>query len=415
MKQPIIKILTRCTLHAARFFTRYTLYAARFFIIIAAAILCTKSLTIAVDPPHSSSKSVYCNSCHSVHKASGTSLTKRDSNENLCWSCHTPISNKPFQDLDQANLTTIPTTGISHRWDTSVANGAPLWNGTITLGDPNNPGGLRPAAANYLAPVPGEIQSLALNMQLRKFGNVVTCSVCHNQHGQANTPWDPYGGPFTGMKGGDSGITTADSTPTTIIDSSKSTYWTANGWINNYVKMTSGTAGNIGQIRQISGNTTVELTVSTPFPAATATGDGYEIIGRHFQRRSANLNAGVDAVNDMCEDCHYYRKAGTTGTNVRVYDGNKKSHPVVKIFSNAQGEERSAGLDGTQFNTAPLEPASANWEEQGGARYHINGGSDKNETNNIVVDSSKQIRCLSCHGIHYTDSSSGTVDEPYEP
>lgn len=315
MKQPIIKILTR-----------YTLYAARFFLIIAAIILCTKSPTIAADPPHSSANSVYCNSCHSVHKAAGTSLTSDASNANLCQSCHNGTVAKPLND----SMLAIPgTSGTSHRWDAAMPAGD----------SPDNQYGLIPTA---------NLTSAALKGRLTTYGKV-TCSVCHNQHGQADTPWDPNALAYNGQGTGS---------------------------------------------------------------------------GRHFQRIS-------DDLNQMCEDCHYYRTAATTGTNVTIYDGNKKSHPVVKIFSNDQGETPSPGLDTTQFNTSPREPASASWVPQTGTRYHLNGACsllqysdeascianggtwtpDTNTTNNIVVDSSKKTRCLSCHGIHYTDSSSGTIDD----
>lgn len=130
-------------------------------------------------------------------------------------------------------------------------------------------------------------------------------------------------------------------------------------------------------------------------PNAPATG-----YGRHFMRIANDLN-------NLCEDCHYYRTPGSGQTDVRTYDGNRKSHPVVKIFTNDPGRDVT---NSAQFNDAPLEPFI--WTPQAGARYHLNGGSDTNLTNNITVDAGKRIRCLSCHGMHYTDSNSATVDQP---
>ena len=132
-------------------------------------------------------------------------------------------------------------------------------------------------------------------------------------------------------------------------------------------------------------------------PSAPATG-----YGRHFMRITNDLN-------NLCEDCHYYRTPASGQTDVRTWDGNKKSHPVVKIFTNDAGRDVT---DTTQFNNAPLEPSAASWAAQTGARYHLSGGTDGNPTNNMVVDSGKRIRCLSCHGMHYTDSNSTTVDQP---
>lgn len=136
-----------------------------------------------------------------------------------------------------------------------------------------------------------------------------------------------------------------------------------------------------------------------PFSSATPGASG-----RHFQRDNNDLN-------QLCEDCHYYRTPASGQTSVRTYTGNKLSHPVVKIFSSSQGETPDVS-DTTQFNTAPREPAAASWSAQTGARYHLNGTGDTNLTNNIVLDANKRTRCLSCHGIHYADSDSSTTDGP---
>jgi predicted CXXCH cytochrome family protein len=335
-----------------------------------AIVFCIKGQVIAAEP-HGDAYSIACDSCHIVHKAPGAGMTNNASNANLCQSCHSPIGpalNKPLNDIDQA----VPgSSGTSHRWDTEMP----------AISDPNNQYGLRAVAD--LTP--------ALKSYLTKFGNTVTCSVCHNQHSQSRTPWDPFG--FTMDLGTATGGSTTD-----IQDTSKA--WTTDQWAGCYVKITSG--ANALEGSQVQSNDTNTLTVSLSFFSPVAAGDTYYVGERHFQRVNNDIT-------QMCEDCHYYRRAGTTGTDVRTYDGNKKSHPVFKIFTNDAGRNVT---DSTQFNDAPLEPASAGWAVQTGARYQIDGGSDTNLTNNIVVDSSKQIRCLSCHGIHYTDSDSGTEDIP---
>ncbi len=276
-------------------------------ILTAAVFMYMNNLAVAADPPHSSANSVKCESCHSVHKAAGSSLTNNASNANLCLSCHTSGGSATLKKLSAAMQATPGASGTSHRWDVAMPS----------LDSPNNAYGLRPTA---------NLTSAVLKAKLTAFSNVITCSVCHNQHGQANAPWDP----------------------------------------------------------------------NAPSYAGAGTGSG-----RHFQRIT-------DDLNNMCEDCHYYR---VVTTSVRTYTGNKLSHPVVKVFTNAQLETPTV-TDSTQFNAAPLEPASANWAQQTGARYHLNGGTDTNVTNNMVVDANKQTRCMSCHGIHYTDSSSGTIDQP---
>lgn len=121
---------------------------------------------------------------------------------------------------------------------------------------------------------------------------------------------------------------------------------------------------------------------------------------RHFMRTQNDLN-------QLCEDCHYYRTPGSvpaggnSQTNVREWDGNIKSHPLVKNIS-------TDVINTTQFVGTPLD---ANYSAQTTSpRYHVD--SDGNPTNNIVFDKNGKIRCLSCHGIHYTDSDAGTYDSP---
>jgi len=109
-------------------------------------------------------------------------------------------------------------------------------------------------------------------------------------------------------------------------------------------------------------------------------------------------------VNTLCEDCHYYRSAASGRTDVRTWDGSRKSHPTTMNLT-------TDVTDATQFvGTAPLEP---NGNPQTSApRYHQNGTGDAILTNNIVLDKNGKIGCLSCHGFHYTDSNSATEDVP---
>jgi len=298
MKQPIIKILTRYTLYAIR----CMLYAACFFIAIASIVLYIKGQTFAADPPHDSSNPntnlrVYCNSCHSVHRAGGTGLTKSATNANLCLSCHVfgGMSGSMTKYLNTAMESIPGTSGTSHRWDATMP-AAPS--------GPNSQYGLKAVS---------ELPSGALKSRLGTYGNVITCSVCHNQHGQASTPWDP----------------------------------------------------------------------------------DFASRGRHFQRTDNDLN-------QMCEACHAYRAMSYTGA--RGDDGSangtkKFSHPVGEAL-NSQGYDKTAPLDydGTAQQTAP--------------RYHANSAGDTNSTNNLVLDSSGKIRCLSCHRLHYVDSNGITEDAP---
>ena len=91
------------------------------------------------------------------------------------------------------------------------------------------------------------------------------------------------------------------------------------------------------------------------------------------------LDNSADA---LCLDCHRERDMGS----VRTYTGGKLSHPV------------GATLPGTStFHNPPLD---------------VDGQpqpSDGNTTNDFVLNGGV-VRCTSCHGIHKTDSNSGTVD-----
>jgi hypothetical protein len=74
--------------------------------------------------------------------------------------------------------------------------------------------------------------------------------------------------------------------------------------------------------------------------------------------------------------------------SVRTYTGNPLSHPV------------GVTLPGTAtFHNPPLD---------------VDGNpqpSDGNTTNDFVLNGGV-VRCTSCHGVHYKDSNSGTVDGP---
>ena len=40
------------------------------------------------------------------------------------------------------------------------------------------------------------------------------------------------------------------------------------------------------------------------------------------------------------------------------------------------------------------------------------GANNANPTNDLRLDSGGRVQCLSCHGVHYADSNTQTVDEP---
>ena len=93
-----------------------------------------------------------------------------------------------------------------------------------------------------------------------------------------------------------------------------------------------------------------------------------------------------------CWACHSSRVMDYTAT--RTWDGNAKSHPVgVTLNANGGGYDRTAPLD-------------ANGAPQGSP------GEDANPTNNLKLDASGRVHCLSCHGMHYADGNALTEDKP---
>lgn len=93
-----------------------------------------------------------------------------------------------------------------------------------------------------------------------------------------------------------------------------------------------------------------------------------------------------NSADQLCLDCHRSRSM----TSVRTYTGNPLSHPVGVALPSASETYHNPPLD-TDGNPQP---------------------SDGNTTNDFILGAGDTIKCTSCHGVHYTDSNSGTVDQP---
>lgn len=72
-------------------------------------------------------------------------------------------------------------------------------------------------------------------------------------------------------------VTATGGSATTVVDSGAS--WTTNQFQGAYIRALTGTAGNIGQIREIASNNGTTLTLATAFPASAASSDTFEISG----------------------------------------------------------------------------------------------------------------------------------------
>lgn len=91
------------------------------------------------------------------------------------------------------------------------------------------------------------------------------------------------------------------------------------------------------------------------------------------------LDNSADA---LCLDCHRQRNM----TSVRTYTGSDLSHPVTIALPAT-----------TTYHNPPLDTNG------------LPQPADGNLTNDFVLNGGV-VRCTSCHGVHKTDSNSGTVD-----
>lgn len=344
---------------------------------------------LAVDRQHGTPANGKCNDCHSLTSTNASKLKASDSN--LCLMCHVSGgeggvdpgrvgANKPFSLSDQAE---VGVSGNSHGWSTFM----PLVN------NPDNAYGLRPLYRCSTGNPAHTTQTLCQNgggiwmpmnpiieRALQKFGE------CRKDEGTGSILYCSTGNDAHNTKA--------------LCEEAEGT------WVKN--QATCESSANITNfnarwkpLATCSSCHMAHTHVYNPWdPSAPATyTSGGE--GRKFLRMHNNAN-------QLCEDCHYWMLPTTkynniSRTNVRVYDGMPKSHPIgIGLPSN----------DPSYFST-PVEPETANWAPQlGGTRGHLNGGTDTNLTNNLVLDSTGKIRCMTCHGVHYTDSDTTTPDGP---
>ena len=339
------------------------------------------------DPPHwiGAVENIDCTSnCHVTHHALGGGLNPQTGNTNLCQSCHSSNS----LPIDSGDKATPGVGGTSHGFDVS------------------------PTSPAFGADTPAN-QEMALRLLE---GNVV-CSTCHNQHAaEAANRGRPrisdaqkvqnLGGTGTLASGGTySGtvglwylidITAAGSEATARFRYSKD-----NGisW-----SPTDCAPGNLGPCLTASTSPValdngVEVTFTGAAGGAFLVGEQSEFSASYPFLRIPMDRGDINAVDKFCRDCHEewvmtHDSDLVGGGGVGTWDGNFKSHPVgVGLNANGKGYDRAIPLDG---NGAP----------QG------DPGADANPTNDLDFDDLGNVQCLSCHGVHYADSNTLTVDEP---
>jgi predicted CXXCH cytochrome family protein len=331
------------------------------------------------DAPHweSSHLEISCTSpCHVPHQAQGA-LTAAEVNINLCQSCHNPVGlagDLPISNTDKA---VHGDSGTSHAFDVAAIN------------------------VEFGAERPTDT-----DMNNRVMGDNIVCSTCHNQHES------PAAGGGTPRVGNAMQVTALGSTGTVAsggVFSGPEGVW-------YLVEIVQGGNENNSRFcyskdRGISwfptgcdppGTIIPNLTADGATPVALDNGVTVSFgVGSYAAQEAWEFAAAWPFLrtalgpggSGFCTDCH--RSWDMDHTAVETWDGNPKSHPVgVALNINGRGHDRAVPLDG-------------NGSEQGSA------GADANPTNDLVLFDSPNdvVQCLTCHGVHYVDSNTQTLDE----
>lgn len=328
-----------------------------------------------------------CNEqCHTAHQALGGGLNPQTGNANLCQTCHNASGWASDLPISATDLAVPGSKGTSHAFEV----------------DPVKPG------LDTQAPTDGE-------MSLRLMDGNVVCSTCHAQHdsekamggrsrvGAAQRVNDAGGtGAVTsgGTYAGDSGVWYLIEIDLQGSQSNASFRWSKD---NGTTWMAETVGAGDGSPVALDFGVTVTLTGAAQ---AFKVGDSWEFSAAWpFLRRELPLSHPPDALVDagdissgdaFCRDCHRnwvmtHDDDLVGGGGVGSYDGNYKSHPVgVGLDANSKGYDRAVPLDGHGLGQ--------------------DTGDDGNPTNDLELDQFGDVQCLTCHGVHYADSNTQTVD-----
>ena len=353
----------------------------------------------AADPPHWSGAAVNIDcttQCHTLHQAAGGGLTSAQENAALCQSCHNPADanagNLAMNDSDKA---VRGSGGMHHAWAALAVN-------TELNTQLPTDSQMRVRVKCSTDPCPDEATRAAEGQ--------IVCSTCHNQHNSLQT----NGGTpriSAAKKVIDSGGSGTLASSGTYSGSTGYWYWVQIVDISGGDKFCWATVGDTaGTIWSPAGcDPAAGPPVLTPNLPATGTvalgADGVQVtfggsgfvVGERwefnaswpFLRDELNDIGGTDSGgNIFCMNCHdptawQMIDAGTWN------GGSVKSHPI------------GVTLPVDNFHAAPL-------ESDGSA------GDDGNPTNDLTLfgASNDQVQCLTCHGIHFVDSNTNTVDGP---
>jgi hypothetical protein len=342
----------------------------------------------ASDPPHwkGFELDVNCTSqCHVPHGSLGGGLNPQTGNVNLCQSCHQPGGHADLLPINEADKAQPGVGGIHHGFQVCAVN------------------------SDYDTQVPTDTE-----MSLRLMDDdgdcpdgYVVCSTCHDQHdsesgfggtpriGAAKKVFDgggppgggvvTSGGTYTGATGYWYWVEIVDTTP-----SDKFCWARANDVAVEWCPTGSGCEGCDPDSEVLTpnldatGTRSLESGVQVTFDEGGgqfADRERWELYAAWPFLRDQLYTGGDSGGNVFCANCHQTWQMTSAGT----WDGAVKSHPV------------GIDLTGDNLHAAPLDGDGS--------------GSDSNPTNDLQLFAS-EVECLTCHGVHFVDSNTNTVDGP---
>ncbi len=303
----------------------------------------------ALDPPHNSTNSVDCSSCHIAHNAPGGAITKFAGNANLCESCHVtggPATNKPFAEADQSlpgpGLPTgVTAAGTSHRWDSGASGHVQVVSPSTSTGKVQSGGAFTGRYAK------------TYTITITTPGNV----------GTAIFSWsDTLGGGASGLTTW-TNVTLDQGITVSFTNGPVSPSFVAGDRWRVYVRTDINQPSTAALAARISDGKIMCSTCHNqhsqavePFdPSAPIYGGSGTGAGRHYQR-------AANDTNQMCKDCHSARNVTLSAQG---------SHPV------------GVAIPGTGFYKSP--------------------------TTLPLDKTTSKVQCTTCHKPHYAQTTEGTL------
>ena len=353
-----------------------------------ALVLVAPRLGAAVDSPHDASNGYQCQNCHVGHRSAGAGLTNNSINSALCDSCHSASTSFGFP-WSSAMQAQAGAAGSSHSWSALASN----------LG--------------ATPPDPGSASTLIRTMaQHLDTGGKLKCSTCHDLHNADAYPGTVHtsvalktnltrtAGTGTGTlqlttvpagaKAFGYVIQLATATTFRISHDAGATWlgWSGAAWV-----------AGLGTGKTFTSGTAVALDDGV----TSMTFTGTFVAGDTFQKFYVSFPFLRGDGPTMCISCHQNRNQtwqnveGTgpiAGNGQAVVLGSTVfSHPVNQAL-NANGH----GYDASSATS--ILDADGNAQAVG----------DGNPTNDLVLSSSGNVTCMTCHHPHNADSNSLTTD-----